>query len=120
MDKSRSKLKRIKHLKIRNKIVGNSERPRLAVFKSNQHIYAQIIDDTAGITLLSMSTISKSIKHQLESSSNCIAASIVGKQLANESIAKCLNKVVFDRGGSIYHGRLKALADSARNNGLQF
>lgn len=101
-------------------IIGNEERPRLVVFRSNKHIYAQIIDDSKGSTLVSASTVKQSIKEQTKKPSTCEAASYVGEEIAKLSILKGISKVVFDRGQNIYHGRIKSLADSARNQGLEF
>mmetsp|Transcript_26651 Transcript_26651/g.66808 ORF Transcript_26651/g.66808 Transcript_26651/m.66808 type:complete len:118 (-) Transcript_26651:590-943(-) len=101
-------------------IIGNSERPRLVVFRSNKHIYAQIIDDSKGSTLVSASTMNQSLKDQSSKSSTCAAASSVGEEIAQLSLSKGIRKVVFDRGQNIYHGRIKSLADSARDKGLEF
>ncbi len=111
-----SRVKR--HLRIRQNIKGTQSVPRLNVFRSNANIYAQIIDDVAGITLVSASTIDKEIK--LESGSNIEAAKQVGALVAKRAIEKKIEKVVFDRGGYLYHGRVKALADAAREAGLKF
>nr|QCI09117.1 ribosomal protein L18 [Inkyuleea mariana] len=101
-------------------IKGKYERPRLYVFKSNKHIYAQIIDDINNKILVSSSTLSKDIKESIESYANCKAASIIGKNLAIKSKSKGINKVIFDRGNNIYHGKIKALADAARQEGINF
>lgn len=114
----RSKIRVEKHRKIRNKIKGTSERPRLCVFRSNSHIYAQIIDDTKGVTLTASSTLDKSI--ELEKKNDVEAAKAVGTAVAKKAIEKGINAVVFDRGGYIYHGRVQALADAAREAGLEF
>ncbi|ONI46856.1 50S ribosomal protein L18 [Candidatus Epulonipiscium fishelsonii] len=115
---SRSNIREKKHKKIRNKVNGTSERPRLSVFRSEKHIYAQLIDDVKGITLASASTVTKSLG--LNKGSDVEAAQAVGTALAKEALAKDINKVVFDRGGFVYHGRVAALAEAAREAGLQF
>lgn len=117
---SRTKVRVNKHKKIRNKITGTSERPRLSVFRSNNHIYAQVIDDTKGHTLVSASTVDKDISSKLEQTNNVNAATVVGEMVAKKAIEKGINNVVFDRGGYIYHGKVKALADAAREAGLKF
>nr|QCI08784.1 ribosomal protein L18 [Sphondylothamnion multifidum] len=101
---------------MKKKIIGTSTRPRLYIFKSNKHIYAQLIDDLNNKILASSSTISKDIKKF----ANCETAKIVGKKIANEIKAKGLNQIVFDRGDNIYHGQIKALADSTRKEGINF
>ncbi|MDF2593939.1 MAG: ribosomal protein [Clostridia bacterium] len=117
---SRSKIRVNKHMKMRKKLQGTAERPRLAVFRSEKHIYAQIIDDTKGNTLVAASTAEKEISSALEATSNIDAAIAVGAAVAKKALAKGINEVVFDRGGFLYHGRVKALADAAREAGLQF
>lgn len=117
---SRSKIRVKKHLRMRNKLQGTSERPRLAVYRSEKHIYAQIIDDTKGNTLVAASTAEKAISSVLEATSNIDAAKAVGEAVAKKALAKGIDQVVFDRGGFLYHGRVKALADAARVAGLQF
>ncbi|PKM49241.1 MAG: 50S ribosomal protein L18 [Firmicutes bacterium HGW-Firmicutes-7] len=114
----RSKVRVGKHRKIRNKIKGTSERPRLCVFRSNSHIYAQIIDDSKGITLVAASTMDKDF--QLEKKNDVEAAKVVGNSIAKKAVDKGINTVVFDRGGYIYHGKVQALADAAREVGLIF
>lgn len=109
-----------RHRRVRKTVEGSSERPRLNVFRSLQHIYAQIIDDTAGHTLLSASTVDKEIIGQCDGLKKAEAAKLVGKVLAERALAKGVTKVVFDRGGYQYHGRVKALADAAREAGLDF
>ena len=118
--KSRSVNRVKKHLKIRNRFSGTAERPRLAVFRSNNHMYAQIIDDTVGKTLCAASTVQKDIKAELEKTNNVDAASFVGKVIAERALALGIKQVVFDRGGYIYHGKVQALADAAREAGLAF
>ena len=118
--KSRSEVRVKKHRRLRNHLSGTAERPRLAVFRSNQHIYAQIIDDTVGNTLVSASTLQKDVKAELEKTSNVEAAAYVGTVIAKKALEKGITTVVFDRGGDIFHGKVKALADAAREAGLEF
>lgn len=110
----------VRHRRIRMKVKGNLEIPRLNVFRSNKHIYAQIIDDDKGDTLISVSTCSSAFKKQMENGSNIEASKVVGQLIAQKALEKNIKKVVFDRGGYLYHGRVKALADSARESGLVF
>ena len=117
---SRSKVRAKKHLKLRNHISGTAEKPRLSVFRSNNHMYAQIIDDTVGNTLVSASTLQKDVKADLEKTDDVNAAAHLGKVIAERAIAKGISTVVFDRGGFIYQGKVKALADAAREAGLKF
>ena len=117
---SKNAIRQRRHLRVRKKIVGTSERPRLNVFRSNANIYAQIIDDSEGKTLVSASTLDKAIADKVESSGNIEAAVEVGKLVAERALASGITNVVFDRGGYIYHGRVKALADAAREAGLVF
>ena len=109
-----------RHARVRQKIVGSAARPRLSVFRSQQHIFAQLIDDSVGRTLASASTIDPALRKSLKSGSNKAAATAVGKLLAERAKAANIRKVVFDRGGYLYHGRVKALADGAREAGLDF
>ena len=118
--KSRSEVRVNKHRKLRNHISGTAERPRLAVFRSNNHMYAQIIDDTVGNTLVAASTMEKSVKAELEKTNNVDAAAYLGKVIAERALEKGIKEVVFDRGGFIYQGKIKALADAAREAGLKF
>ena len=118
--KSRSAIRVNKHRKLRNRFNGTAERPRLAVFRSNNHMYAQIIDDTVGNTLVSASTLQKDVKAELEKTNNVEAAAYLGTVIAKKAIEKGITNVVFDRGGFIYHGKIKALADAAREAGLNF
>ena len=118
--KSRSEVRVNKHRKLRNRFSGTAERPRLAVFRSNNHMYAQIIDDTVGTTLVSASTVQKDVKAELEKTNNLDAAAYLGTVIAKKAIEKGINTVVFDRGGFIYQGKIKALADAAREAGLEF
>ncbi|MBQ9872668.1 MAG: 50S ribosomal protein L18 [Eubacterium sp.] len=117
---SRSEVRAKKHLKIRNRFSGTAERPRLAVFRSNNHMYAQVIDDSEGKTLVAASTLEKAVKSELEKTNNVDAAAYVGKVIAERAIAAGIKTVVFDRGGFIYQGKIKALADAAREAGLEF
>ena len=117
---SRSKVRAKKHLRIRNRLSGTAERPRLAVFRSNNHMYAQIIDDTVGNTLVSASTVQSDIKSEIEKTNNVDAAAYLGTVIAKKALDKGIKTVVFDRGGFIYQGKVKALADAAREAGLEF
>ena len=117
---SRSKVRAKKHLRIRNRFSGTAERPRLAVFRSNNHMYAQIIDDTVGNTLVSASTVQSDIKSEIEKTNNVDAAAYLGTVIAKKALDKGIKTVVFDRGGFIYQGKVKALADAAREAGLAF
>ena len=117
---NRKAVRQKKHLRIRKNIVGTPDCPRLAVFRSLQHIYAQIIDDTKGVTLLSASTLEAPLKGALENTGNVEAAKKVGMEIGKKAMEKGLTEVVFDRGGNIYHGRVKALAEGAREAGLNF
>ena len=112
--KARSEVRVKKHMKIRNRFSGTSECPRLAVFRSNKHMYAQIIDDKAQNTLVSASTLQKDVKANLEKTNNVEAAAYLGKVIAERALEKGIKDVVFDRGGFIYHGKIQALADAAR------
>ncbi len=117
---SRTKVRLDKHRRIRNRFSGTPERPRLAVFRSNNHMYAQIIDDTAGNTLVSASTLQKDVKAELEKTNNVDAAAHLGTVIAKKALEKGIKTVVFDRGGFIYQGKVKALAEAAREAGLEF
>lgn len=117
---SRTKVRRNKHRKLRNRFSGTPARPRLAVFRSNNHMYAQIIDDTVGNTLVSASTLQKEVKADLEKTNNVDAAVQLGAIIAKKALEKGITEVVFDRGGFIYEGKVKALADAAREAGLKF
>ena len=118
--KSRSEVRLNKHRKLRNRFSGTAERPRLAVFRSNNHMYAQIIDDTVGNTLVSASTLQKDVKAELEKTNNVEAAAYLGTVIAKKALEKGITAVVFDRGGCIYQGKVKALAEAAREAGLEF
>lgn len=117
-DKKEQRQKR--HLRVRAKLSGTAEKPRLAVYRSEKHIYAQLIDDTKGITLVSASTVDKELKNSVEKTWDVQAAKRVGKLIAEKATAKGISSVVFDRGGFKFHGRVKSLADGAREGGLQF
>lgn len=117
---SRSEIRVKKHRKLRNRFTGTSVRPRLAVFRSNNHMYAQIIDDTVGNTLVSASTLQKDVKAELKKSNDVAAAAYLGTVIAKKALEKGITTVVFDRGGFIYQGKIKALAEAAREAGLEF
>ena len=117
---SRAKIREKKHYRMRNRFAGTTERPRLAVFRSNNHMYAQIIDDSVGHTLVSASTLQKEVKAELEKTNNVDAAAYLGKVIAERALEKGIKEVVFDRGGFIYQGKVKALAEAAREAGLEF
>jgi len=112
--------KRLKRETLRGRIKGTDKRPRLSVYRSNENIYAQIIDDTNAKTLISCSTLDRSIQLSKSNGRTCDAAKLMGEKLAELSLKKNITKIVFDRGPYLYHGRIKALADGARANGLQF
>lgn len=109
-----------RHRRVRRNVFGTPDRPRLAVFRSHQHIYAQVIDDTQHHTLVAASTVDTELKSDLKSGSTCEASAQVGKLIAQRLLAQGIEKVVFDRGGNLYHGRVKALAEAAREAGLDF
>ena len=117
---SRSEIRAKKHRRVRNNLAGTAERPRLAVFRSNNHMYAQIIDDTVGNTLVSACTLDKDVKDAVEKTNNVDAAAQVGTVIAKKALDKGITTVVFDRGGFIYQGKVKALAEAAREAGLEF
>ena len=117
---SRAEIREEKHRRIRNRISGTASTPRLAVFRSNNHMYAQIIDDVAQTTLVSASTTQKEVKAELEKTNDVAAAAYLGTVIAKRAIEKGITEVVYDRGGFIYHGKVKALADAAREAGLKF
>lgn len=114
---SRNELRKQRHYRVRAKVTGTAERPRLNVFRSSKHIYAQIIDDVTGTTLVSASTLDKDLN--IASTGNVEAAKAVGASIAKRALEKNISSVVFDRGGYIYHGRVAALAEAARENGLE-
>jgi large subunit ribosomal protein L18 len=115
-----NKYKKLKRETLRGQVKGTIDRPRLSVYRSNENIYAQIIDDTNSKTLISCSTLDRSIKIALSNGRTCDASRLMGEQLAKLSLKKNITKIVFDRGPYLYHGRIKALADGARAGGLQF
>ena len=117
---SRAKVRAKKHRRLRNHLSGTSATPRLAVFRSNNHMYAQIIDDTVGKTLAAASTVEKDVKAELEKTNNVDAAAYLGTVIAKRALEKGITEVVFDRGGYIYQGKVAALADAAREAGLTF
>ncbi len=117
---SRTKVRQEKHRRLRRHINGTAERPRLAVFRSNNHMYAQIIDDTVGKTLVSASTLQKDVKAELEKTNDVAAAAYLGTVIAKKALDAGITTVVYDRGGFIYQGKIQALADAAREAGLKF
>ena len=117
---SRSEVRVKKHNRMRNRFAGTPERPRLAVFRSNNHMYAQVIDDTVGNTLVAASTLEKDVKAELEKTNDVAAAAYLGKVIAERALAKGITEVVYDRGGFIYQGKVQALAEAAREAGLNF
>ena len=117
---SRQKVRVKKHMKIRNRFKGTTARPRLAVFRSNNHMYAQIIDDTVGNTLVAASTLDKDVKAELKKTNDIEAAAYLGTVIAKKALEKGITTVVYDRGGYIYQGKIAALADAAREAGLVF
>ena len=117
---SRTAARENKHRRLRNRLAGTAERPRLAVFRSNNHMYAQIIDDTVGKTLVSASTLDKEVKAECEKTNNVDAAAVVGTVVAKRALEKGITTVVYDRGGFVYEGKVKALAEAAREAGLEF
>ncbi|MBD1853156.1 50S ribosomal protein L18 [Leptolyngbya sp. FACHB-711] len=109
-----------RHRRVRRKVFGTTERPRLAVFRSHQHIYVQVIDDSQHHTLVAASTLEPDVRSEVETGRNCDASVRVGQLIAERAKAQGIDQVVFDRGGNLYHGRVKALADAAREGGLNF
>ena len=120
MKLSRKEKRLIRQARVRKKVRGDSNRPRLCVFRSQKHIYVQVIDDTQGHTLLSVSSLSPEFKGKLKKTGDIAAAKEIGKAVAQKCLEKGINKVVFDRNGFLYHGRVKAVADAAREAGLNF
>ncbi|HHY43803.1 MAG TPA: 50S ribosomal protein L18 [Coprothermobacter sp.] len=120
VEASRAELRRVRHKRIRKHITGTAERPRLCVFRSSRHIYAQIIDDQSGRTLVSASTLEKELRDQIKGLKKTEQAAAVGRLIAERALEKGIKTVVFDRGGYKYHGRVKALADASREAGLEF
>ena len=117
---SRSKVREEKHRRMRRHIIGTPERPRMAVFRSNNHMYVQIIDDVAKTTLVSASTLQKDVKEKLEKTNDVAAAAYLGTVIAKKAQEAGIKSVVFDRGGFVYQGKIQALADAAREAGLEF
>ena len=117
---SRAQVRQKKHRRMRNHIAGTAARPRLCVFRSNNHMYAQIIDDSVGRTLVSASTLQKDVKAELEKTNDVAAAAYLGTVIAKRAVEAGITEVVFDRGGFIYQGKIQALADAAREAGLVF
>lgn len=113
----KNQVRKRRHVRVRTKITGTTERPRLNVFRSNKHLYAQLIDDTQGITIVSASSMDKDFTG---TAGNVEAAKLIGETIAKRATEKNIKSVVFDRGGYLYHGRVKALAEAARENGLEF
>ncbi len=109
-----------RHRRVRRKVAGTAERPRLNVFRSNKHIYAQVIDDVAGVTLASASTLDRDVRPRVQAPGTVAAARQVGEAVAQRALARGVQRVVFDRGGYVYHGRVRALAEAARGAGLDF
>jgi len=115
------RFKRIRrHLRVRKKVFGTAQKPRLSVYRSLKHIYGQLIDDTRGVTLLAVSSLTKDLREQLKGKKKTEQAMIVGEYLGKKALEKGITEVVFDRGGFLYHGRVKAFADGARKAGLKF
>lgn len=117
---SRAQVRQKKHRRMRNHLVGTASRPRLAVFRSNAHMYAQVIDDEAGRTIVSASTAQKDVKAELEKTNDVAAAAYLGTVIGKKAVDAGIKEVIFDRGGFIYHGKIQALADAAREAGLVF
>lgn len=113
-------MRRRRHFRVRNKIVGTTERPRMNVYRSLKNIYVQIIDDSKGETLAAASSLEEAIRQEMNNTGNKDAAKLVGNLIAERALSQGIKKVVFDRGGNLYHGRIKVLADAAREKGLQF
>ncbi len=118
--KNKRKMRRSRHLRVRSKVTGTPERPRLNVYRSLNNIYAQVIDDASGNTLVSASSLEEDVKTKLEATGNKEAARVVGQLIAQRAADQGIERVVFDRGGNLFHGRVKALADGAREEGLKF
>ena len=119
-NRSRRKMMIVRHKRLRNKVTGSTERPRLSVFRSARHIYAQLIDDTTGKTLAAANTLQAGVKSEVAGKKPVESATLVGQAIAEKAKAAGITAVVFDRGGTKYHGRVKALADGARAGGLEF
>lgn len=116
----RNKSRKVRHVRVRKRVFGTSERPRLSVYRSNKHIYAQVIDDEAGTTLAAASTLDAEVRERSPNGSTADAAKVVGELVASRARARGITQVVFDRSGYLYHGRVAALADGARSGGLEF
>jgi len=116
----RIRARRKRHIRLRNRVIGTAERPRLNVYRSLKHIYAQVIDDTAGMTLVAASTLDPALRERIENTGNIDAAKAVGELVAQRALDKGIKQVVFDRGGNRYAGRVSALAEAAREAGLDF
>ena len=120
VSKERRLARKKRQVRVRKKVTGSTERPRLCIFRSSKHIYAQLIEDESGKTLVTASTVAKGAADSVKYSGNVEAAKLVGKQIAEKALAQDIKQVVFDRNGFLYHGRVKALADAAREAGLTF
>lgn len=120
MGVSKNDARKKRHIRVRKKVSGTTEKPRLNVFRSLKHIYVQVIDDSSGRTIVSASTADKGLKTNVKAGGNIEAARAVGVEIAKRAVEKGVRQVIFDRGGYIYHGRVKALADAAREGGLEF
>ncbi|MBC8412478.1 MAG: 50S ribosomal protein L18 [Nitrospira sp.] len=120
MSLNREESRKSRHSRVRKKVSGTADKPRMNVYRSIKHIYVQVVDDTAGVTLASASTADKELKGKVSTGGNIESAKTVGTLIAQRLVGKGLKKVVFDRGGYLYHGRIKALADAAREGGLEF
>lgn len=120
MASSKAEKRRKRHRRVRKKVIGMPERPRLCIFKSSSHIYAQIIDDMSGLTLVSAASVEKDVRGAEGHKGNVGTAKVIGGMIGKRALDKGIKKVVLDRGGFIYHGRVKALADAARETGLEF
>ena len=120
MGQTRNEARRRRHRRVRKKIAGTADVPRLSVFRSSKHIYAQVIDDDAGRTLVSASTVDDDVRTEVVGLNKTEQAKIVGKRLAEKALSQGVKRIVFDRGGYVYHGRVKALADASRDSGLVF
>ena len=118
--KERQEARKKRQVRVRRKVRGSTERPRLSVYRSAKHIYAQIIEDATGSTLVAVSTVSKDVGGDVKFGGNVEAAKLIGKKIAERALANNITQVVFDRNGFLYHGRIKALADAAREAGLSF
>lgn len=120
MKNNRQELIKQRHRRIRRKVQGTAQRPRLAVFRSHQHIYAQVIDDDKQHTIVAASTVDPNLRQTLNATATCEASAAVGNLVAQRALEQGIKQVVFDRGGNIYHGRVRSLADAAREAGLEF